>query len=119
MAEEHLAGNLRVSGLVGAYQSKPISAEDRHQAIEQEKRGKDEKADRFQGVVQGRETGFQRTQTGARPSKNSRRTQHCVFLSHRFARYLRAQGYQIHRPAERMARRPMKQHENLGFTQRH
>ncbi|MEA2541135.1 MAG: hypothetical protein QOH35_2501, partial [Acidobacteriaceae bacterium] len=118
-------------------------------------RGKDEKADRFQGVVQSRETSFQRAQTPARSSQDSRRTQHCVFLSHRFARYLRAQGYQIHRPAERMARRisccaaltdshecgflygkphevcaaikpgrksgdrPMKQHENVSFTQPH
>ena len=101
MAEEHLAGNLRVSGFVGAHQSEPISAEYRHQAIEQEKGGKDEEADGFQSVVQGRETSLQRTQTVARSSDNSRRTQHCVFLSHRFARYLRAQGYQIHRLSAR------------------
>jgi hypothetical protein len=119
MTEKHLAGNLRVPGLVGTYQPESVSAENRHQAIEQEKRGKHEKADRFQGVVQGRETSFQRAQTRARSSKDSRRTQHCVFLSHRFARYLRAQGYQIQRLAERMAHRPMKQHEKVGFTQRH
>ena len=84
MADEHLAGNLRIPGFVGANQSEPISAEDRHQSIEQEKGGKNEEADGFQGVVQTRETSFQRVQAGARPIKDSRRTQHCFFLSHRF-----------------------------------
>ncbi len=43
VAEQHLAGNLRVAGLVGANQAEPIAAEDRHQSIEQEKRGENEK----------------------------------------------------------------------------
>ena len=89
MAGQHLAGDLRIPGLVGAYQSEPISAEDRHQSIEQEKRGKNEKADGFQSVVQARETSFQRIQAGARPIKDLRRTQHCFFLSHRFCQGVR------------------------------
>ena len=84
MAEKHLAGNLRVPGFVGANQSEPISAEDRHQSIEQEKRGKNEEADGLQGVVQAREPGFQRVQAGAWPMKDLRRSHHCFFLSHRF-----------------------------------
>src|ERR1700722_14148625 len=124
MAAEHLAGDLRIPGLVGANQAKPISSEDRHQSIEQEKGGKYEKADGLQGVAQARETRFQRLQAGAWPMKYSRRCQHCFFLSHRFCQAvrprlqglqqdhgykagcekkepdieLRPQGYQIHRP---------------------
>src|SRR6202451_3400361 len=89
MASEHLTGDLRIPGLVGAYQAKSISSKDRHQSIEQEKGGKYEKANGFQGVAQARETSFQRLQAGAWPMKYSRRCQHCFFLSHRFCQAVR------------------------------
>src|SRR5271156_4240386 len=96
MAGEHLPGDLRIPGLVGANQAKTISSEDRHQSIEQEKRGKNEKADGLQGVAQPGETRFQSLQTGVWPMKYSRRCQHCFFLSHRFCQAVRArlQGLQ-------------------------
>ena len=82
MPAQHLPGNLRISWLVGAYQSEPISAEDWHQSVEQKEGGKNEEADGLQGFVQGRETDFQIIQ-GTRAIHDSRRTQHCFFLNHR------------------------------------
>jgi hypothetical protein len=140
-AGEHLPRDLRIPGLIGPYQAKAIPPENGHQSIEQEKRGKNEKADGLQGVAQPRETIFQRLQTDGRPMKYSRRSQHCFFLNHRFCQgvgprlhglqqghgykegckkkrtrhiELRPQGYQIHRPGEWRTRCRMKHHEKRG-----
>ena len=84
MPEKHLPGNLRVPGFIGPNQPEPITAENRHQAIEQDKRSENEKARRLQGVVKAREPSFQSGQTSAWPMEYSRRSHHCFVLSHRF-----------------------------------
>ena len=58
MPAQHLPGNLRISWLVGAYQSEPISPEDWHQPVKQKEGSKNEEADGLQGFIQGRETSF-------------------------------------------------------------
>ncbi len=85
---------------------------------------KTKKADRFQRVVQGREPSFQSCQTSARPMDYLRRSHHCFFLSHRFCQAVTyrltgattSTGYQIQRPGESIARRPIAQHQNASSS---
>jgi hypothetical protein len=84
MAVKHLPGNLRIPGFIGSYQSEAISAEDRNQSVEQEKRSENKEAGRLQRVVQGRKPSLQSGQTSAWPMEYSRRSHHCFVFSHRF-----------------------------------
>jgi hypothetical protein len=49
---EHLAGDLRVSGLVSAYEAELVAAEDGDQAVQQQEAGYGEEDDEFSHCVQ-------------------------------------------------------------------